>query len=593
MGSHRLGRSGQQGTGTVTSGIAVKLGLLLAVVGLLASGLTGYYAYDVSRGQLVQSAKNELLTSTSGLARRIALARDEISRNLQVLSSHPSALSVLQKPSPAQEEQLATLFKLMMEANPGYFQVRLISAADNGMERVRVDRDGAQLVRVTGDELQEKGHFPYVSDTLKMASGGIYLSRIDINHERGAHEGQEQPTVRLAAPLTDRKGQVLGAVVINIDLNRTFKQIASNLPKDTQFFLTNRDGDFLIHPDNSQSFGFDKGRRVLVQDEFPATRSLVESKFDQVVFEATQGRYADAPVVAAFVGNKVRATSDETRLLLGLAQPLSAIVAQADQLGLAILQIVGGFCLACILLATFVARAVTRPIDSMSNAAQRFANGYEIDGLPVDRKDEIGVLARSFSQMQAQIKQQLTALQDSQKNLEHLALHDMLTGLPNRRLFHERLEQAVERGRRNGERFALLFIDLDNFKDINDQLGHEAGDAALKEIAQRLASATRKVDTVARLGGDEFVVLLNNPADRKQIASIARQLLDCMRSPIPFGPLSMRVSFSIGIGQYPDDGDTASEIISSADHAMYLAKTDGRNSFRFCSGDTVSEPLFD
>jgi len=577
----------------VTSGIAAKLGLLLAVVGVLASGLTGYYAYDISRGQLVQSAKNELLTSTQGLARRIALTRDEFSRNLLVLARHPAAVSALQKPNPAQEEQLATLFKLLMEANPGYFQVRLIAATDSGMERVRVDRDGTQLLRITGDDLQEKGHFPYVSDTLKLPAGGIYLSRIVINHERGAHAGQEQPTVRLATPVTDRQGQVLGALIINIDLNSTFSLLAADLPKDIQLFLANRNGDFLIHPDSTQSFGFDKGRRVLVQDEFPATRDLLDSKIDQAVFETAQGRYAAAPVVAAFVSSKARAFDDESKVILGLAQPLSVIVAQADRLGLAILQIVGGFCLACILLAAFVARAVTRPINSLSSAAQHFAKGHEIVGLPVNRKDEIGVLARSFSQMHDQIKQQLAALKDGQDNLEHLALHDMLTGLPNRRLFQERMEQAVERGRRSGEGFALLFIDLDNFKDINDQWGHEAGDAALKEIAQRLAAATRKVDTVARLGGDEFVVLLNNPADRGQIASIARQLLDCMRSPIPFGPLSMRVSFSIGIAQHPEDGDTASGIVSSADHAMYLAKTDGRNSFRFCSGDTVSDPLVD
>ena len=152
-------------------GIATRLGLLLAAVVIITAGVTAYSAYDVSRNLLVASAENELLTSTKVLARRIMLSRNEISRNLQVLSRHPAARSALEGESAESRDALARLFELVMQANPGYFQLRLIALREHGLEQVRVDRDGTRLVRVTGDDLQEKGHYPYVFDTERLAAG--------------------------------------------------------------------------------------------------------------------------------------------------------------------------------------------------------------------------------------------------------------------------------------------------------------------------------------------------------------------------------------------------------------------------------------
>jgi diguanylate cyclase (GGDEF)-like protein len=568
-------------------GIAAKLGLLLATVSVLASGLTGFYAYQASRSLLIESAKAELLTSTHVLASRISASRGEISRNLQILASHPAALAAVQTRNTTHEDQLAVIFEQVMLANPGYFQIRLISAADNGLERVRIDRTEDRMVRVSGDDLQEKAHFAYVSGTLKLQAGTAYLSRIVINHERGTHVGLDQPTVILAMPVSDAAGKAFGAVVINVDLNGMFSRLAADIPRDYQLFMANRHGDYLIHPDPSLTFGFDKGRRVLVQDEFADTRDVVDGKQEKVLIEASDGRHAQAPVVAAFVTRKVVVAGDEDRLVIGLAQPLGVVLEQAEKLGVVVLQLVMGLCLACILLATLVARAVTRPINSMSAAVQRFAYEHQAETLTIDRRDEIGVLARSFNQMQDEIRQQLTALQDSRLELEHLARHDALTGLPNRRAFQERLDHALARSQRSGERFALLFIDVDNFKSINDRWGHDGGDAVLKIVAMRLNATTRKADAVARMGGDEFVVLLDNPAHRDDITTIAEKLLDSVRAPILHNGQELQVGFSIGISQYPDDGQTAADLMARADHAMYDAKAAGRNGFRFSSAKGV------
>ena len=372
-------------------GIAFKLGWLLAGVSILASGLTGFYAYQASRNLLVQSAKEELLTTAQVLARRVTLNREEISRNLQVLSNHPAALAALRETASADQEQLALMFESLMRANPSYFQIRLISAADNGQERVRVDRVEDRVMRVTEDDLQEKGHFSYVSGTLKLPAGATFLSRIVINHERGTHAGLEQPSVILAMPVIGDNGQAKGAVVINVDLNSVFNTLAADLPKHYQLFLANHHGDFLIHPDPTQTFGFDKGRRVLVQDEFAATRDLIDGKASSALAEVGDGRYAEAPVVAAFVGRAVRVSSEEDRFILGIAQPLAMLLEPANKLGLTVLQLVVGLCLACLVIAALVARAVTRPINSMSLAIQRFAYEHQPATLAVNRHDEISI----------------------------------------------------------------------------------------------------------------------------------------------------------------------------------------------------------
>ncbi len=161
----------------------------------------------------------------------------------------------------------------------------------------------------------------------------------------------------------------------------------------------------------------------------------------------------------------------------------------------------------------------------------------------------------------------------------------MLTGLPNRRLIHERLEQALAHARRYGTEVCVLFIDLDDFKVINDELGHEAGDAVLKSVAQRLLGMMRKVDTVARLGGDEFVVLLGAPTPPKYLMSIAEKLIEGLKEPILVESKgrTLQVGASIGISQYPQDGTSAEEILANADRAMYQAKAAGRDRFRLFS----------
>ncbi|PLY13870.1 MAG: PAS domain S-box protein [Sedimenticola sp.] len=183
----------------------------------------------------------------------------------------------------------------------------------------------------------------------------------------------------------------------------------------------------------------------------------------------------------------------------------------------------------------------------------------------------------------------ITPIKRSQEQIEHLAQHDPLTGLPNRLLLSDRLKIAVRAARRSGHSVGLLFLDLDRFKDVNDNLGHIVGDALLLEMAQRLRSLVREEDTVARLGGDEFVVLISTLNNQREIEVIAQKIVTGLARPIYVGNQELILSVSIGISLYPQDSICDSELIRHADIAMYNAKERGLNEYAFYDREMSAE----
>ncbi len=181
-------------------------------------------------------------------------------------------------------------------------------------------------------------------------------------------------------------------------------------------------------------------------------------------------------------------------------------------------------------------------------------------------------------------------------HIEYLALHDSLTDLPNRFLFHDRLETAVAQSVRTGNMLALLFLDLDDFKDVNDTLGHDVGDALLKAVARRLKSYLRESDTVgrhntvlARIGGDEFTVLVTNLTDPVGAATVAERIIEDLSRPFDIGGKEIHTGVCIGIAIYPTHGDKPEELLKKADLALYRSKAEGRNRYHFYSEQMETE----
>ncbi|MBV8464822.1 MAG: diguanylate cyclase [Burkholderiales bacterium] len=228
-----------------------------------------------------------------------------------------------------------------------------------------------------------------------------------------------------------------------------------------------------------------------------------------------------------------------------------------------------------------------RPLTTTASLMRDIADGKrELAPLPVDTRDEVSELVRGFNYLVERLAEKDAALHASEARLAFMAHHDPLTGLPNRAMLEDRLEQAMARVERDGTQLALLFCDLDGFKPINDQFGHRAGDAVLREVADRLRLGRRRTDTVARLGGDEFIVLLADLDDARAASSlVAEQCLAAIREPIELDGQHFDVGMSVGIALHAGARVATSELLSQADIGMYHAKRAGKGLFRFFEVD--------
>lgn len=188
-------------------------------------------------------------------------------------------------------------------------------------------------------------------------------------------------------------------------------------------------------------------------------------------------------------------------------------------------------------------------------------------------------IQRSAEELQGAVELRTAELADANRQLQHAAFHDSLTELPNRRYLLERLDAAMADSLRRGESLALLLLDLDHFKPINDQHGHDAGDFVLRALGQRLQAHLRRGDFAARLGGDEFAVLVTGPGVKSELPQIVERLLQALNQPVEYGGVSLLVGVSIGTARFPDDADQLTELYKAADSALYQAKQLGRGTY--------------
>jgi len=209
-------------------------------------------------------------------------------------------------------------------------------------------------------------------------------------------------------------------------------------------------------------------------------------------------------------------------------------------------------------------RLVFKPLAMVVKALKAEASGIESVLLPEVHSQETAALVDSFTDMAKQVRKR-------QEDLEHQALHDALTGLPNRTLLQERITHDIQMARRDRSHVSLLILDLDRFKEINDTLGHHIGDILLVEVGRRLSSMIRTVDTIARLGGDEFAIALTN-TDEEGAINVANKLIHAMEQTVDVDELKLYISMSIGIATYPQHGDDSLTLVQHADVAMYNAK---------------------
>lgn len=556
-------------------GLAAKLSIVFVCIGVAASGATGYYAYRANRAMLKQEAQRSLLTSTQLLSQRFTAALGDVADDVLVLATLPSSVAVAHGVATSRNgrARMEQVYLQFMVHHPEYLRIRLITRAHHGLERIRVARGTRGVLVVPERTLQEKGQFPYVFDTLETMAGHVYFSPIGLTSQGNAGNADGKPTVTIGAPIVDANGKKVGVLVIDVDLTQVFQRLGRDLQSDYGIYLANEWGDFLVHPDPSQTFGFERGRRVLMQTSFPATRPLFDGGRTALTFDASSPADHTPAQAFAFVRSPFGLVDGNRYIVLGLSRSMTDVLASANALGRQIVRMVLISSLFAILLAILFARALARPLRALAHAAAHVFDDAGCEGLPIQRSDEIGVVARCFDGMRVEIRSQMNSLHAKQQQLTHLAGHDTLTGLPNRMRFMEQLDASILQASASGEKLAVVFVDLDGFKQINDRLGHSAGDRTLVVVAQRLRAALRDTDIVARLGGDEFIVLMDGVCSTQELHDVARRVQAAMDEPIVLGAHRMMVGASMGISEFPADGGDAEALLGKADAAMYAAKT--------------------
>ena len=313
---------------------------------------------------------------------------------------------------------------------------------------------------------------------------------------------------------------------------------------------------------------------------------------DALQLPANFGAVAEAPVP---VGLKRRIETIGYRgqmigniAVLATLQPLNSRLIGEFQRAALILTV---FCLLALLVARSFIPRVVEPARRLAKLMDNITRDRDYSArATIENRDEIGHLAERFNGLLAQIqnhehalRRELAERQLTESRLAHLAANDPVTGLHNRHFFYERLRDCTDRTTSKHSRFAVMFIDLDNFKVVNDSLGHSAGDALLTNFGGRLTELLRATDIVCRVGGDEFAVILERPLNTAALEQVAGKIVAMTAQPMQIESNEVIVTASIGISIFPDSGQTAEELVRNADAAMYSAKRAGKNTFALFS----------
>jgi diguanylate cyclase len=569
------------------SRIVIKLAIWIALLSILSACISVYFTYTQGRALLIQSSKDKLSTATQVLANRYSFFITDITKDLLFISQLPAieeiTKSAIPRTSP-QRQRIAAALSVFLLSHEEYNQVRFIAANEHGRELVRVDKSQNSVHIIDGIALQEKAHFSYVYNTLQLKPGSVFVSGIRLNKERGLLDGYGKPSVVVATPIYTVDNKIFGVIVINVDLEKMFELIKTDIPDDIDIIATNATGDYLLHPNNEKTFGFDKGTRYLIQDDIPMSQHIFNGELTHLVTETSDLREPHKKAVISLTKVPFAIESDEKYIVIGLVSNLDNVLKESRELGITSLKISIAFGVLFVLLSLMLARKITTPLLRMATTFARFKQGDPVPELSINRNDELGLLARNFSIMAKKLNAQLMELNTQRQYLHKVAHHDSLTGLPNRILLEDRIEQALISARRDKAEIAIMLVDLDGFKPVNDLYGHDIGDKLLQECAARMLTCIRETDTVARYGGDEFMIIISarDLMLRGMTARhISRQVADKIRNTLnqtfKIENYSINISCSIGIALYPQDGDDKNTLIKHADLAMYYAKSTGRN----------------
>jgi len=568
----------------MTIGITPRFSAILAIFAILASGLTGYYAHDDNRRLLLSYSEKNLQNEAQVIGQQLSVALNNTARNARFLASQARLSG--ETGGLLRADAVVQSIRSLMQVHPEYLHISLIDARHGWHEVARVVREGSNLGQIVNpkDSLRV-----YLEPVLHLMPGQVYLSETfirDADCEDCGEDGRamridRQTSFLVSAPIAQENGTNSNVLIaIRIDLAAFAHSIGAGLPPMLRFGIADSEGNLIY------AFGNDSmdwyGKTLL--ELFPVARSVVQGDQDVLTYNYLELPSQEERHTVAFKRIQSMDFSNERNFILMVSKPLLPVFQDIQMLWESMWRIVLSFSLIAILLAWMVSQAITRPLDRILTSVQRFAAGGDDSDilLPVkSRGDEIGQLAAGVEKMQNQIRAHLVELEENHQAMQHMAHHDALTGLANRITLFELMGNAVTQARRQGHKFATLFVDLDRFKEVNDKYGHNVGDKLLLTVALRLQAGVRESDVVARLSGDEFVAMLNPVNSGMEAELVGNKLLQRFNEPLTIvdeeKEITISIYASIGISIYPDHGVTPQALIDVADAAMYSSKGSGRN----------------
>jgi len=460
---------------------------------------------------------------------------------------------------------LLRLFASYQRAYPDYYELRILLP------------DGYEDTRSTLTRLPNKTELEANSELFRniQTSGEVLYSMYTNNPDNG------KPVLYVSKKLLLRDesyepigtpSTLRGHLVISANLDFLQEQIDKQpIGNSGHLFVIDKNSQPFLWPRDAMLDGLDKILSPQLQEAALGKQAIKTDFYGETIYLQGRTLHTDLRLFAILPEKDLLIASQSLGYMVAIVTLLTILLASA-------------------LTFYFINQILIRPIQRLGRSARALGRGQFTSKTGITSQDEIGELARSFEEMGRN-------LQESQVQITYLAYHDALTGLPNRRMFQEFLQRAVANARRHHAGLALLFLDLDNFKQINDTMGHQAGDELLQNLSERFTECLREEDllslknvdetyqgphdTLARVGGDEFLILLSCIEDPSEAAVVAQRLLDTLTKPFVVNNSEFFVSSSIGISIYPTDGEDAETLTKNADIAMYHAKNNGRNNYQY------------
>ncbi len=553
-----------------------KLSLLLVLAVLLSTGILGFYFDNFLKDDYLQSTKKRMNHGYHRLAADLTKIEDELKQGIAFIETDENILASIDLINNYQDKE--SYQAVLLDEEKKNIAQQLLSKVKLSLnDDISLYDKHQELIAFVFRE-NNTYHLNFVS--YENGAKVLYSKNEDDDHYARV-PFQEHPFIQFEHVSYYGKDDKVNNIIITYHLYKNDIVIKSH-----HSIMDSSRENLLAHIEMSHELGdtylanlsddLDMHIAATKNAQYaPLAQPLLTDKWsDQIKIRHTREDYYGVASIKTQDGHIYLVTTLNKALL-------NSSLNDNRRKFLILLLLVAGAML--VILRFLLAKGLSKPLETLMVQINKIDKGDYSRSTPVHTGDELEMISKNVNNLATTIQERESALEKSQENLAYLSHHDELTDLPNRRLFSLQLEHALNLAKRKQTKLAVLFLDIDYFKHINDTLGHDVGDLLLKSVSLRLKESLRSADTLARIGGDEFNILIEEIDDIEEVNTIAKKLLEDFKAPFFCSDEEINITVSVGVALYPTDGDSSVSLIKNADLALYRSKEKGRNRYSFYS----------